>query len=57
MTRITVQVTTWTGKPIEHADVKIKLMKGEKASTNWRQRAGEDGHGKGARARFRRGPC
>jgi nitrogen fixation protein FixH len=42
-TMINVQVTTMDGKPIEHADVEVKLMKGEKARTMWKLRTHEEG--------------
>ena len=42
-TMINVQVTTMDGKPIEHADVDVKLVKGEKARTMWKLRTHEEG--------------
>ena len=42
-TMISVQVSTIDGKPIEHADVEVKLVKGEKARTMWKLRTHEDG--------------
>src|ERR1022692_993318 len=42
-TMINVQVTTMDCKPIEHADVDVKLVKGEKARTMWKQRTHEEG--------------
>jgi hypothetical protein len=42
-TNVNVQVSTMDGKPIEHADVAVKIVKGEKARTMWRLRTHEDG--------------
>ena len=42
-TRIDVLVTSMDGSPVEHAEVAVKLMKGEKARTYWRLRTHEDG--------------
>jgi len=42
-TKIDVLVSTAEGKPIEHADVELKLVKGEKARTMWRVHTREDG--------------
>jgi nitrogen fixation protein FixH len=42
-TLINVQVSTMDGKPIEHADVEVKLVKGEKTRTMWKLRTHEEG--------------
>ena len=42
-TMITVQVNTAEGRPIEHADVEVKVVKGEKTRTMWRLRTHEEG--------------
>lgn len=46
MSRVDVHVMNTEGNPIEHADVAVKTVKGEKASTRWRTRTGEDGMAK-----------
>jgi hypothetical protein len=43
MTRIDVLVTSMEGTPVEHAEVAVKLVKGEKPHTYWRLRTHEDG--------------
>jgi hypothetical protein len=43
MTRIDVLVTSMEGTPVEHAEVALKLVKGEKPHTYWRLRTHEDG--------------
>jgi hypothetical protein len=40
---LSVQVNTVEGKPIEHADVEVKTVTGEKARTIWKLRTHEDG--------------
>jgi 5-hydroxyisourate hydrolase-like protein (transthyretin family) len=40
---LNVQVNTVEGKPIEHADVEVKAMRGEKLRTIWKLRTHEDG--------------
>jgi 5-hydroxyisourate hydrolase-like protein (transthyretin family) len=42
-TKISVHVTNMAGDPIEHAEVAVKVVKGEKANTRWRLRTHEDG--------------
>jgi uncharacterized lipoprotein YmbA len=42
-TKINVQVSTLDGKPIEHADVAVKLVNGEKTRTMWKLRTNEEG--------------
>ena len=42
-TKIDVLVTSMQGTPIEHAEVEVKVVKGEKARTYWRLRTHEDG--------------
>ena len=42
-TRIDVLVTSAAGAPVEHAEVAVKLVKGEKPHTYWRLRTHEDG--------------
>ena len=41
--KISVHVTTDAGNPIERADVTVKTLKGEKASTRWRAHTNVDG--------------
>jgi hypothetical protein len=42
-TKIDVRVTSMEGTPVEHAEVAIKFVKGEKPRTIWRLRTHEDG--------------
>jgi len=43
MAKVDVHVVKADGSPIEHAEVSLKAMKGEKASTQWRVRTKPDG--------------
>lgn len=43
MAKINVHVVNMEGGPIEHAEVAVKSVKGEKASTRWRVHTTEDG--------------
>jgi hypothetical protein len=42
-TKIAVSVTSMSGVPIEHAEVEVKVVKGEKPRTYWKLRTQEDG--------------
>jgi len=44
--RIDVHVTAKDGSPIEHAEVEIKSLKGEKASTKWKAPTDQNGMAK-----------
>ena len=41
--KVDVHVTTLDGAPIEHAEVTVKVMKGDKTSTRWKVRTTADG--------------
>ena len=43
MAKVFVHVISKEGDSIEHAEVAVKVVKGEKASTRWRVRTNEDG--------------
>jgi 5-hydroxyisourate hydrolase-like protein (transthyretin family) len=54
--KVDVHVTTAAGDPIEHAEVAVKVVKGEKATTIWRVHTNEDGIAKPpAEAEIRQG--
>jgi len=42
-TRVEVVVTSMQGTPVEHAEVTVKAVKGEKARTMWKLQTHEDG--------------
>ena len=42
-TNIEVLVTSMTGTPVEHAEVEVKVMKGDKPRPMWKVRTHEDG--------------
>lgn len=44
MAKVDVHVVKEDGSPVEHADVAVKVLKGDKASTRWKVYTKEDGY-------------